>query len=73
MDPTDSVIPAAFQELARLAWNRDPSLPIPGAEARSIYEANRRHVAADLMTDRERALVDALAARFGGGHLLATK
>jgi len=73
MQDADTVVPADYPELARLAWNRDPSRPIAGAEALSLYEANWRHVDPTALTAAERALIDTLAARFGGGHLLTTK
>jgi hypothetical protein len=73
MAATDTVIPADWPELARLAWNRDPARPIPGAEAFGLYEANWRHVDRALLTDAERALIHALADRYGHGHLLTTK
>lgn len=73
MPVTDTVIPAAFPELARLAWNRDPAVPIPGADALSLYEANWRHVVPAALTPEEAALIEALAERYGGGHLLTTK
>jgi hypothetical protein len=73
MEPTETVTPAAYPELARLAWNRDPNRPIPAAEALSLYEANWRHVATDALTPQERDLIAGLVARFGHGHLLTTK
>ena len=73
MEAVETVVPADYPELARLAWNRDASRPIDGAEALSLYEANWRHVEAAALSFEERALIDALVARFGGGHLLATK
>jgi hypothetical protein len=73
MATTDTIIPAAWPELARLAWNRDPARPIPGAEALGLYEANWRHVDRAALTPGERALIQALADRYGGGHLLTTK
>jgi hypothetical protein len=73
MVATDTVIPAAWPELARLAWNRDPSRPIPGAEAFGLYEANWRHVDRAALTQAERDLIEALAERYGAGHLLTTK
>ena len=73
MVATDTVIPAAWPELARLAWNRDPTRPIPGAEALDLYEANWRHVDRSALTRAERDLIRALADRFGHGHLLTTK
>jgi hypothetical protein len=73
MEGTDTVIPARYAELARLAWNRDPSRAISGEEALSLYEANWRHVDVTSLAPRERELIQALANRFGGGHLLTTK
>ena len=73
MNASDTVIPATYPELARLAWNRDPARPIPAQEALDLYEANWRHVDRDALTAEERALIESLARRFGGGHLLTTK
>jgi hypothetical protein len=73
MEPADTIIPARYPELARLAWNRDPTHPISGEEALGLYEANWRHVAVEALSQPERALIQALAARHGGGHLLTTK
>jgi hypothetical protein len=47
--------------------------PISGAEALGLYEANWRHVEVASLSDQERALIAALAERFGGGYLLTTK
>jgi len=73
MAATETVIPAAWPELARLAWNRDPNRPIPGAEALDLYEANWRHVDTAALTQEEHDLIQALADRYGHGHLLTTK
>ena len=73
MEETDTVIPARYAELARLAWNRDVSHPITGEEALGLYEANWRHIEVTSLSDEERMLIKALADRFGGGHLLTTK
>lgn len=73
MTDADTVIPALYAELARLAWNRDPSLPITGQEALGLYEANWRHIEAASLSNQERALIKLLTDRFGGGHLLTTK
>lgn len=70
---TDLILPARHPELARLAWNRDPARPIPGAEAFSLYEMNWRHVDRDALSRSEEALIRALAERYGGGHFLATR
>jgi hypothetical protein len=73
MAATDTVIPAAYPELARLAWNRDTARPITGGEAFGLYEANWRHVDTASLSAEENALIAALADRFGAGHLLTTK
>jgi len=73
MEDTDTVVPAQYAELARLVWNRDPSRAISGEEALGLYEANWRHVEVGSLSPRERDLIEALAVRFGGGHLLTTK
>lgn len=73
MNDGDTVIPARYAELARITWNRDPSLPITGKEALGLYEANWRHVNVASLSDPERELIRTLADRFGGGHLLTTK
>ena len=62
-----------YPELARLAWNRDPARAISGAEALSLHEANWQHVDVAVLSPEERALIQALAARFGGDQLLTTK
>jgi hypothetical protein len=73
MEDIETVVPARYGELARLVWNRDPLRPISGAEALGLYEANWRHVEVASLSDQERALIAALAERFGGGYLLTTK
>jgi hypothetical protein len=73
MIDVDTVIPARYGELARLAWNRDPSRPITGEEALGLYEANWRHVEVASLSSDEQDLIRVLADRFGGGHLLTTK
>ena len=57
-------------QLARLTWQRHGVTEVTPAEALSLYERNWRHVDPDRMEPRERALVQALAAAFGGGRLL---
>ncbi len=73
MDDVDTVVPARYAELARLAWNRDSSRAISGAEALGLYGANWRHVDAGSLSAEERALIEALVVRFGKGHMLTTK
>ena len=59
-----------YPQLRRLAWQRSGTSGITPAEALSLYERNWRHVEPDLMEPGERALVEALALRLGGGRLL---
>lgn len=59
-----------YPQLRRLAWQRFGTSGITPAEALSLYERNWRHVEPDLMEPGERALVEALALRLGGGRLL---
>jgi len=66
----DAVVPAAYPELALLAWNRDPSRPMAADEAFALYERNWRHVDKDRLTPREADLIRDLTARFGRGHFL---
>ncbi len=73
MEDVDTVVPARYPELARLAWNRDQSRAISGEEALGLYEANWRHVDVAALSPQERALIKALTVRFGAGHLLTTK
>ncbi len=73
MEAVETVVPAHYPELSRLAWNRDASRPIAGAKALGLYEANWRHVEVTSLSSEERTLIDALVARFGNGHLLTTK
>lgn len=70
MTKDETVIPAHYPQLARLAWNRDPLRPIGGDEALALYEANWRHVNVDALTPPERALIDTLTRRHGAGHFL---
>ena len=64
------VIPEQFPELARLAWNRDATRPIPGEEAFALYERNWRHVDREHLVPHEAALIEQLKLAYGGGHLL---
>ncbi|MFM2044235.1 MAG: hypothetical protein RLY86_2811 [Pseudomonadota bacterium] len=68
--PPDTIIPTAFPELARLAWNRDPSCPISGAEAFALYERNWRHVDKNHLTMEEADLIRRLTDAHGHGHFL---
>ena len=78
MEPTvptapATVVPADYPELGRLAWSRDPTRPISGQDALSLYEANWRHVDTGALQPDEERLIRALAERYGRGHLLATR
>lgn len=61
---------ADYPALADLAWNRAEAL-IPAHEAFRLYERNWRFVDAARLAPAERALIERLAARYGGGVLNA--
>lgn len=64
------IIPADYPELQLLAWNRDPSKPITGADAFGIYEAQWRHVDTARLQPHEQKLIQALTEKYGNGHFL---
>ena len=67
----DAVIRVAdYPALADLAWNYARPY-IPARDAFGLYERGWRFVDVAALTGRERALIDRLAARFGGGVILA--
>lgn len=66
-DDAQKIIPAAFPELKRLAWNRDSARPIDLEDAFSLYDRNWRFIDTDHLTAREAALIDRLERAFGGG------
>lgn len=70
MAEVTQVKPADFMGLRRITWNRDPTTPIPAAEAFALYERNWRHVDEGALNDDERRLVDDLTRRFGHGVAL---
>lgn len=59
---------ADFPALAELAWNRADEWMAPRDVLR-LYERNWRFVDAAGLISRERALIERLSARFGGGPL----
>lgn len=70
--PRRTIVPADFPELAMLAWNRDPTRPIPPEEALALYERNWRHVDKKHLTPEEARLVRDLVEEFGRGCLLVS-
>lgn len=59
-----------YPQLRDLAWNRTDEY-IPAREAFQLYERNWRFVAPGRLESEERALIDRLKARFGGGVINA--
>lgn len=57
-----------FPALAELAWNRADKW-IAAHDALRLYERNWRFVDAKNLDSRERALIERLSARYGGGPL----
>lgn len=57
---------ADYPQLHGLAWNRTDEY-IPTKEAFQLYERNWRFVEAERLDPAERALIERLTARFGGG------
>jgi len=61
---------AEYPALADIAWNRTARF-ISARDAFSLYERNWRFVDRGGLTERERALIDRLARRYGGGIIHA--
>lgn len=59
-----------YPQLKSLAWQMHGVAEIDPAQALSLYERNWRHVDPDSLSLKERALVQALAEKLGGGRLL---
>jgi hypothetical protein len=59
-----------YPQLRDLAWNRTDKY-IPAKEAFQLYERNWRFVEPGRLDPEERALIDRLKARFGGGVINA--
>jgi hypothetical protein len=62
---TDVIIPADYEGLALLCWNRDPGRPIERADAWALYKRNWRLVWQDALDAAEVALIESLQAEFG--------
>lgn len=61
---------ADYPALADLAWNRSDEY-LPAREAFGLYERNWRFVNTGKLDERERALIERLAQRFGAGVIHA--
>jgi len=61
---------ADFPQLARLAWQLHGVDELSPAEALNLYERNWRHIDRESMAPAERALLQALVDKLGGGRLL---
>lgn len=59
-----------YPQLRRLAWHLRGVDDLSPAEALSLYERNWRHLDQASLEPAERALVQALVTRLGGGRLL---
>jgi transcriptional regulator with XRE-family HTH domain len=59
-----------YPQLRRLAWQLDGATELTPEQALNLYERNWRHVERAAMGPDERALVQALVARLGGGRPL---
>lgn len=58
------IIPADYESLRALCWNRDPARPIERAEAWALYKRNWRLVWQDTLAAAEIALIESLQAEF---------
>lgn len=61
---------ADFPQLKRLAWQLHGVDELSPADALNLYERNWRHLDRSRMEPAERALLQALVDRLGGGRLL---
>ena len=61
---------ADYPALSDLAWNRTDEY-LPAREAFGLYERNWRFVEPGRLDERERALIERLAQRFGAGVIHA--
>jgi transcriptional regulator with XRE-family HTH domain len=59
-----------YPQLQRLAWQRHDGSTLSPQEALNLYERNWRHVDHAALLAPEKALVQTLVARLGGGRLL---
>jgi transcriptional regulator with XRE-family HTH domain len=65
-----SVRLADYPQLRRLAWQRHGVAELSPADALNLYERNWRHVDQGSLAPAERALVQTLVDKLGGGRLL---
>ncbi len=68
--PTGPVVPADFEGLRDITWNRDPTRPIPAREVFALYERNWHRLDPGSLSTDERELVRSLADEFGDGAML---
>lgn len=61
---------SAWPQLKRLAWQLSGDATLSHEEALEFYERNWRHVDEKALMAKERALIDALLAKFGRERLL---
>jgi transcriptional regulator with XRE-family HTH domain len=71
----EAAVPTRIQladhpQLARLAWQYQGASDVSAAEALNLYERNWRHIDQSALAPHERALIQSLVARLGGGRLL---
>lgn len=66
----DRIVLAQYPQLRQLAWSAPGLAELTPREAFGLYERNWRHIDVSAMEANERALVESLVARLGGGHLL---
>lgn len=59
------IIPADYEALRLLCWNRDPTRPVEREEAWALYKRNWRLVWQDTLDAAEVALIESLQAEFG--------
>lgn len=59
------IIPAEYESLKLLCWNRDPQKPIERWEAWAIYRRNWRLVWQNTLDEVEIALIKSLEDEFG--------
>ncbi|ARQ56893.1 hypothetical protein Kim5_CH00785 [Rhizobium sp. Kim5] len=59
------IIPAEYESLNLLCWNRDPQNPIERCEAWAIYKRDWRLVWQDTLDEAEIALIKSLQDEFG--------
>ncbi len=68
--PPSAIRVGDFPQLRKLAWQLRRDTELSPKEALDLYERNWRHVDAERLEDRERELIDQLAAALGRERLL---